>query len=1131
MGASIIESKLTLPELPRNHLPRPHLIAAIDAVQPNNTVFVIAGPGYGKSTLLVEWIRQHPDRVWYSLDHSDRDPAVFFSYFLSAFQEVWPGFGADLARQLKSPGSLDTKLFSHSIIEEIEVSLDKSANPTSVYLVLEDLHFLSGRPELQDSIGLMIERMPKSVRLAISSREQPPYLNPTAGSVDHVFVLKEGDLRYSDDELDSLLPNQEKTAEEVRRLMDWTEGWPFGIQLLLNSIVVSTTPMGPRFDFRKDEDPLTQIFNYLALEVFNHQSSTLQRFLVQSATLETITIEACNEIFERDDSRQLLKLTKDRNLFLEHRRRNGNTFRFHPLFSAFLNSLSAKVGDEVEWKKWGNRAADYYRKHRQWITAFNHARRINNEDLAAEILAQGFQQLRANGFWESIQDCLDRLSPNAYLNLPTLWVMQGYLWEDLGLHAQAKGAFHQALKFANPEHHKETLVRAWLGLGIVSERMGDIAAARQSFEKASEFSKSAELNVQYMAKNALGMIELSTGRYPRALKYFKDCLEISAPLGHSVQAQAMNNLGSTVQGLGDFTSARHWFEQSLSIRREANETPGIVSCLGNLSYCNVHMGALDEAIQQADEAIELGGVGFHPAMQAILLSNKGDALALKADYEHAEACYRESLEKREALEDQPGLVHIWTRFAALRRRQKSWKEAIFCARQAEKIIRDKNIGHSARHPAQLELIAILIAHQPTEEAEVLLSRLIDEHRNVTGNLYGLANCLFYLSCIYKTQGREYLEVIEESLSLAASHGYEFSFGHLFKDNPDLLPIAIKENIQPSFIEKLLPELGDAGSDVLTRMLKDDDSEGQLRAVERMLSLKGDTKWQHFASVKVELSTPAKKRLNKAILAILEADPEPLHVTTFGRFSLKRGDHEIKSSDWVNRRSETLMKILLGQYGHQIDRLELIGLLWPKARPNNTTDQKYRVGFNNLYSRLRKVLEPYLPDRYPSRYVREANNSYGLYLPSGSWVDFLAFETAIDRGDKNRRTGNIENAILAYEEALDLYRGEYLVEDSYAEWRLRIQERLHMRAVNASLELMKYYFDQGKFYRVVNEGGRLMGLESWNENGCSLLIEALLKLGRIKDARTAYHKCKASMQEELGILESSDLDSLGKMQDL
>src|SRR5215470_5205490 len=79
--AFFLRTKLMPPRPAPALLPRPRLVERLAANLSRTVTLVTANAGAGKTTLVSDFVRAHAPRyVWYQLDHTDADPAVFLSY-------------------------------------------------------------------------------------------------------------------------------------------------------------------------------------------------------------------------------------------------------------------------------------------------------------------------------------------------------------------------------------------------------------------------------------------------------------------------------------------------------------------------------------------------------------------------------------------------------------------------------------------------------------------------------------------------------------------------------------------------------------------------------------------------------------------------------------------------------------------------------------------------------------------------------------------------------------------------------------------------------------------------------------------------------------------------------------------
>ena len=102
----LLSTKLLIPRPRANRVPRPRLTGRLNAGLDKDLTLVAAPAGFGKTTLLAEWIPHSPRCVtWLSLDQGDNDPVWFWAYFFASIQQISPRIGAGALDLLQSPQS------------------------------------------------------------------------------------------------------------------------------------------------------------------------------------------------------------------------------------------------------------------------------------------------------------------------------------------------------------------------------------------------------------------------------------------------------------------------------------------------------------------------------------------------------------------------------------------------------------------------------------------------------------------------------------------------------------------------------------------------------------------------------------------------------------------------------------------------------------------------------------------------------------------------------------------------------------------------------------------------------------------------------------------------------------------
>ena len=178
MASPLLETKLHVPRRRRGLVARPRLNERLRRAAESTLTLVSAPAGFGKTTLLAEWLAAAPAdgrcAAWLSLDQRDNDPALFWTYLITALKTAAPGVGAGALSLLQSP---------QPPIEVVFASLlnDLDAISNDVVLVLDDYHVIDAR-DIHEGMAFMLEHLPPQVHLVIAGRADPALRGRFAGA-------------------------------------------------------------------------------------------------------------------------------------------------------------------------------------------------------------------------------------------------------------------------------------------------------------------------------------------------------------------------------------------------------------------------------------------------------------------------------------------------------------------------------------------------------------------------------------------------------------------------------------------------------------------------------------------------------------------------------------------------------------------------------------------------------------------------------------------------------------------------------------------------------------------------------------------------------------------------------------
>ena len=170
MPAALLETKFYVPRPRRGLVPRPRLGGRLDRGAGSRLTLVSAPAGFGKTTLLAEWLAAGPAGgrlvAWLSLDRGDNDPASFWAYVIAALRTVAAGIGESALALLRAP--------QRPAVEAVLTALlnDLAAVAGDLVLVLDDYHVIDA-PEVQQGMAFWLDHLPPWLHVVIASRADP----------------------------------------------------------------------------------------------------------------------------------------------------------------------------------------------------------------------------------------------------------------------------------------------------------------------------------------------------------------------------------------------------------------------------------------------------------------------------------------------------------------------------------------------------------------------------------------------------------------------------------------------------------------------------------------------------------------------------------------------------------------------------------------------------------------------------------------------------------------------------------------------------------------------------------------------------------------------------------------------
>ena len=167
---SLLATKIGIPPGRPRLVSRARLLERLHEGLDYDLVLVSAPAGFGKTTLVADWVRRDPVSAhvcWLSLDEGDSDPVRFWDYFIATLRTLRPGVGEVALASLHSPQPLPTQAVLVPLINEL---LGASQD---LVLVLDDYQFIKSE-DIHSGVAFLLNHMPPGMHLVIATRADPP---------------------------------------------------------------------------------------------------------------------------------------------------------------------------------------------------------------------------------------------------------------------------------------------------------------------------------------------------------------------------------------------------------------------------------------------------------------------------------------------------------------------------------------------------------------------------------------------------------------------------------------------------------------------------------------------------------------------------------------------------------------------------------------------------------------------------------------------------------------------------------------------------------------------------------------------------------------------------------------------
>lgn len=635
-----LASPTAAPRLEPGSIERTRLLAQLADARHKTCVLVLGPAGSGKTSLALQWRAQAlafgHDVAWLTAQPGDDGQALLDPLFASLDR-----VDVEIAREARLLYNRATEMRSDAIAIALLRGLLARERP--LVLVLDDWQNVADT-RAHGVVQTLLEFAPPQLRLVIVSRTVPPMSLARLRDQGALLEIGPRELRFTLDEVQAFLqtrPLRSAGPADARRLLELTDGWVAGLQLVALQPRAPASPVQNAHDF-------TAYFNR---EVLCHVDEASLDAMTRLAAARGFNQGLAAAVAGHQVGPALVERLRREHLFVtpQDGAERDEWFRFHPLFRELLLERFEQLPREQRQRTHAQ-LSQWFGQRRYLREAVHHGTAAGDLQQAADWVDRWARELFLNGELQRLVRAVSELPRAVVQARPSLLLWFG--WTQLCYHQF--NACHETLAALRAQlRDRDEQGRAHSALLAFSLALqeDDLAAAQSLLPEMESMRQGTDAVLAGGRRNLLGWMYCHTGEYQQARAVMQSPAPlredgsplVDSPFGH-LMSQALLGLAWLYDG-----DARHAEPVLRDALAQAERALGRFSepacnAVGYLSATLYELNNLEELHQLIDGRLD--------TIERVVLPDAVVTVAIACARMHrCEGNPREAMEGLERLED------------------------------------------------------------------------------------------------------------------------------------------------------------------------------------------------------------------------------------------------------------------------------------------------------------------------------------------------------------------------------------------------------------------------------------------------------------------------------------------------